>query len=107
MSLTQDQRGVPAIPVSRPLPGTGKPAAMKSGLQQRPLRLLLAPLSFFFVVSVYFDYQAAGNAALQQHQQLRLLAPKASIWVWMRVLPRCLGTNGCCANCSAIWWITR
>ena len=48
---------------------------MKSGLQQRLLLLLLAPLSIFVVVSVYFDYQAAGNAALQQDQQLRLLTP--------------------------------
>ncbi|MDP3828667.1 MAG: sensor histidine kinase N-terminal domain-containing protein, partial [Polaromonas sp.] len=47
---------------------------MKSGLQRR-LLLLLAPLSLFALVSIYFDYEAAGNAALQQDQQLRRLTP--------------------------------
>jgi len=51
------------------------PAAMKSGLQRRLLLLLLAPLSLFALVSIYFDYETAGNAALQQDQQLRHLAP--------------------------------
>ncbi len=51
------------------------PVAMKSGLQRRLLLLLLIPLSMFALVSIYFDYQAAGNAALQQDQQLRRLAP--------------------------------
>ncbi|MDP3411942.1 MAG: sensor histidine kinase, partial [Polaromonas sp.] len=51
------------------------PAAMKSGLQRRLLLLLLLPLSLFVLVSVYFDYQAAGNAALQQDQQLTRLIP--------------------------------
>ncbi len=48
---------------------------MKFGLQRRLLLLLLAPLSLFAAVSIYFDYQAAGDAALQQDQQLRRLAP--------------------------------
>lgn len=51
------------------------PAAMKSGLQRRLLLLLLAPLALFALISIYFDYEAAGNAALQQDQQLRRLAP--------------------------------
>jgi len=48
---------------------------MRSGLQRRLLLLLLLPLSLFALVSVYFDYEAAGNAALQQDQQLRRLIP--------------------------------
>lgn len=75
MSPTEDRRGVPMTPVSGPIPGPVKTVAMKSGLQQRLLLLLLAPLGLFVVVSVYFDYQAAGDAALQQDQQLRRLAP--------------------------------
>ncbi len=51
------------------------PAAMKSGLQRRLLLLLLLPLSLFALVSIYFDYQTAGNAALQQDQQLTRLIP--------------------------------
>ncbi|MDO9359852.1 MAG: sensor histidine kinase N-terminal domain-containing protein, partial [Polaromonas sp.] len=51
------------------------PQAMKSGLQRRLLLLLLLPLSLFALISIYFDYQAAGNAALQQDQQLRRLIP--------------------------------
>ncbi|MES2413903.1 MAG: ATP-binding protein [Pseudomonadota bacterium] len=48
---------------------------MKSGLQRRLLLLLLLPLGVFALVSVYFDYQTAGNVALQKDQQLRRLIP--------------------------------
>ncbi|WP_332778425.1 sensor histidine kinase [Polaromonas sp.] len=48
---------------------------MKSGLQRRLLLLLLIPLSVFALVSIYFDYQAAGSAALQKDQQLLRLVP--------------------------------
>ncbi len=51
------------------------PAAMKSGLQRRLLLLLLLPLGIFAMVSVYFDYQTAGNVAQQKDQQLRRLIP--------------------------------
>lgn len=51
------------------------PAAMKSGLQRRLLLLLLVPLGIFALVSVYFDYQTAGNVALQKDQQLARLIP--------------------------------
>lgn len=51
------------------------PSAMKSGLQRRLLLLLLLPLGVFALVSVYFDYQTAGNVALQKDQQLRRLIP--------------------------------
>ncbi len=51
------------------------PTAMKSGLQRRLLLLLLLPLGVFALVSVYFDYQTAGNVALQKDQQLRRLIP--------------------------------
>ncbi len=55
---------------SRPVP-----AAMKSGLQRRLLLLLLIPLGIFALVSIYFDYQTAGNVALQKDQQLLRLVP--------------------------------
>lgn len=51
------------------------PPAMKSGLQRRLLLLLLVPLGIFALVSVYFDYQTAGNVALQKDQQLARLIP--------------------------------
>lgn len=51
------------------------PAAMKSGLQRRLLLLLLLPVGIFALVSIYFDYQTAGNVALQKDQQLRRLIP--------------------------------
>lgn len=51
------------------------PPAMKSGLQRRLLMLLLVPLGIFALVSVYFDYQTAGNVALQKDQQLARLIP--------------------------------
>jgi len=51
------------------------PPAMKSGLQRRLLMLLLVPLGIFALVSVYFDYQTAGNIAQQKDQQLARLIP--------------------------------
>lgn len=51
------------------------PAAMRSGLQRRLLLLLLLPLGLFAVINVYFDYQTAGNVALQKDQQLVRLIP--------------------------------
>ncbi len=51
------------------------PAAMKSGLQRRLLLLLLLPLVFFALLSIYFAYQTAGNVALQKDQQLLRLIP--------------------------------
>ena len=51
------------------------PSAMKSGLQRRLLLLLLLPLGLFALVSIYFDYQTAGNVALQKDQQLLRLIP--------------------------------
>ena len=51
------------------------PSALKSGLQRRLLLLLLLPLGVFALVSIYFDYQTAGNVALQKDQQLLRLIP--------------------------------
>lgn len=48
---------------------------MKSGLQRRLLMLLLFPLGLLALASIYFDYQAAGTAALQKDQQLLRLIP--------------------------------
>ncbi len=51
------------------------PAAIKSGLQRRLLLLLLLPLGIFAMTSIWFDYQTAGNVALQKDQQLLRLVP--------------------------------
>ena len=51
------------------------PAALRSGLQRRLLLLLLMPLGLFALISIYFDYQTAGNVALQKDQQLVRLVP--------------------------------
>ena len=51
------------------------PAAIKSGLQRRLLLLLLLPLCIFALTSIWFDYQTAGNVALQKDQQLLRLVP--------------------------------
>ena len=51
------------------------PAAIKSGLQRRLLLLLLLPLGIFALTSIWFDYQTAGNVALQKDQQLLRLVP--------------------------------
>ena len=51
------------------------PQVIKSGLQKRLLLLLLAPLLLFALVSAYVDYEAAGDAALRQDQQLLRLVP--------------------------------
>jgi two-component system, OmpR family, sensor histidine kinase TctE len=46
-----------------------------AGLRRRLLVLLLLPLLVLALVSAWFDYQAAGSAALQQDQQLLRLVP--------------------------------
>jgi len=48
---------------------------MRSGLQRRLLLLLLVPLGIFALLSIYFDYQTAGNVAQQKDQQLLRLLP--------------------------------
>ena len=45
------------------------------GLQRRLLVLLFLPLGLVGLVSVFFHYQGAGTAALQQDQQLLRLVP--------------------------------
>lgn len=45
------------------------------GLQRRLLVLLFLPLGLVGLLSVYFHYQSAGTAALQQDQQLLRLVP--------------------------------
>ncbi len=50
-------------------------AGMIWGLQRRLLIMLLLPLSLVGLVSVYFHYQNAGTAALQQDKQLQQLVP--------------------------------
>lgn len=48
---------------------------MTSGLQRRLLLLLLAPLFLLAALNTWFDYRAAGSAALQQDRQLVGLLP--------------------------------
>lgn len=49
--------------------------AITSGLQRRLLLLLMLPLGFFALVSIYLDYQTAGSVAFQKDQQLLGLIP--------------------------------
>jgi two-component system sensor histidine kinase TctE len=49
--------------------------ALSSGLRRRLLVMLLVPLGLLALASAWFDYSAAGNAALQQDQHLQSLAP--------------------------------
>lgn len=58
----------------RPPEGEGA-AGLIWGLQRRLLVLLFLPLGLVGLVSVYFHYQSAGTAALQQDQQLLRLVP--------------------------------
>ena len=51
------------------------PLAITSGLQRRLLLLLLLPLGFFALVSIYLDYRTAGSVAFQKDQQLLRLIP--------------------------------
>ncbi|RYX91749.1 MAG: HAMP domain-containing protein [Comamonadaceae bacterium] len=48
---------------------------MTSGLQRRLLFMLLAPLGVLVLVSAWFDYQSADNAALQKDRQLVQYVP--------------------------------
>ena len=50
-------------------------ASILSGIQRRLLVMLLVPLGLLALVSAWVDYRSAGNAALQQDQQLQRLAP--------------------------------
>ena len=60
----------------RPRPEGGRVAdGLIWGLQRRLLVLLFLPLGLVGLVSVYFHYQSAGTAALQQDQQLLRLVP--------------------------------
>ena len=49
--------------------------ALSSGLRRRLLVMLMVPLGLLALASAVLDYIAAGNAALQQDQQLQSLAP--------------------------------
>jgi two-component system, OmpR family, sensor histidine kinase TctE len=60
----------------RPRPEGGPVAdGLIWGLQRRLLVLLFLPLGLVGLVSVFFHYQSAGTAALQQDQQLLRLVP--------------------------------
>ena len=51
------------------------PITVTSGLQRRLLFMLLLPLCMLVLVSAWFDYQSADNAALQKDRQLLQLVP--------------------------------
>ncbi|MBC7601451.1 MAG: sensor histidine kinase N-terminal domain-containing protein [Ramlibacter sp.] len=48
---------------------------MASGLRQRLLVMLIAPLLLLALLNAWFDYRSADNAATQQDQRLVALAP--------------------------------
>jgi two-component system, OmpR family, sensor histidine kinase TctE len=51
------------------------PTGVMAGLRRRLLVMLLLPLAVLACVSAWFDYQAAGSAALAQDAQLLRLVP--------------------------------
>jgi two-component system, OmpR family, sensor histidine kinase TctE len=51
------------------------PVGVMAGLRRRLLIMLLLPLAALACVSAWFDYQAAGSAAVLQDQQLQRLVP--------------------------------
>lgn len=59
----------------RQRPDAAAAEGMIWGLQRRLLVLLMLPLGLVGLVSVFFHYQSAGTAALQQDQQLLRLVP--------------------------------
>jgi two-component system sensor histidine kinase TctE len=59
----------------RPPPEDVAPRGMIWGLQRRLLVLLLITVGLIVSVSVFFHYQSAGTAALQQDQRLLRLVP--------------------------------
>ncbi len=61
---------------AQPPAKTSKPAlGVMAGLRRRLLIMLLLPLVVLACVSAWFDYRAAGSAALQQDQLLQRLVP--------------------------------
>ena len=56
-------------------PRPASPAGVMAGLRRRLLVMLLLPLALLACVSAWFDYQAAGSAALVQDEQLLRLVP--------------------------------
>jgi len=51
------------------------PSGMASGLQRRLLLLLLVPMFLLGAINTWFDFRAAGSAALQQDSKLLSLMP--------------------------------
>jgi two-component system, OmpR family, sensor histidine kinase TctE len=56
-------------------PSPTPPISVMAGLRRRLLILLLLPLLVLACISAWFDYQAAGSAALLQDQQLLRFVP--------------------------------
>jgi two-component system, OmpR family, sensor histidine kinase TctE len=56
-------------------PSPAPPISVMAGLRRRLLILLLLPLLVLACISAWFDYQAAGSAALLQDQQLLRFVP--------------------------------
>ncbi len=74
----------------RPPPEAVAPRGMIWGLQRRLLVLLLITVGLIVSVSVFFHYQSAGTAALQQDQRLLRLVPLLAD----SVVVRNLGADG-------------
>ena len=68
----------PPLPQPANAADSGPPLAntlLMGGLQRRLMLLLLLPFGLVGAVGAWFQYQAAGNAAVQQDRQLLRLAP--------------------------------
>jgi two-component system, OmpR family, sensor histidine kinase TctE len=66
--------------LSEPSPPTAAPVGVETGsvmagLRSRLLVMLLVPLVALLCLNAWFDYRAAGNAAIQQDQNMQRLAP--------------------------------
>lgn len=56
-------------------PKAAAPVGVMAGLRRRLLVMLLLPLAVLACISAWFDYQAAGSAALAQDEQLLRIVP--------------------------------
>jgi two-component system, OmpR family, sensor histidine kinase TctE len=57
------------------LAGHSAQASLMAGLRTRLMVMLLVPLGFLLGVSAWFDYNAAGSAAIEQDLNMQRLAP--------------------------------
>ncbi len=63
----------PGVPLS--MPAVVETGSVMAGLRSRLLVMLLVPLVALLCLNAWFDYRAAGSAAIQQDQNMQRLAP--------------------------------